>query len=92
MLYVRSYMYYINLKRRSEMDVYKSVTDRIIAALEKGTVPWKQTWKSGAPANYVTGRPYSGCNLLLLSLVPYPSPLVAHMESDPKTRRIGQKR
>jgi antirestriction protein ArdC len=56
------------------MDVYKSVTDRIISALEKGTVPWKQTWKSGTPANYVTGRPYSGCNMLLLSLVPYPSP------------------
>ena len=25
-------------------DVYKMVTDRIIAELEKGTIPWEKPW------------------------------------------------
>ncbi|ELQ9116632.1 DUF1738 domain-containing protein, partial [Salmonella enterica] len=27
-------------------DVYQMVTDRIIAALEQGTAPWRRPWKS----------------------------------------------
>ncbi|MBC7382927.1 MAG: DUF1738 domain-containing protein [Bacteroidia bacterium] len=51
-------------------DVYQIVNDRIIAELEKGIVPWKQSWKgTGIPRNLVTKRPYHGINLwLLLSL------------------------
>lgn len=54
-------------------DLYQQVTDKIIAALEKGTVPWRKPWRmaekpdgSALPANAVTGRQYSGVNIPLL--------------------------
>ncbi len=51
------------------MDTYQAVTDRIIAALEAGTVPWQKPWASaGLPANLHTGKTYRGVNVLLLSL------------------------
>ncbi len=50
--------------------IYETVTNRIIAELESGTVPWVKPWKSSSspmlPHNAVTGRPYSGINVLLL--------------------------
>jgi antirestriction protein ArdC len=63
-------MYVMKTINRPRQDVYKMVTDRIIAALEKGVVPWKQPWKNvGLPQNLLTGKVYRGINLwLLLSL------------------------
>lgn len=51
-------------------DLYQEVTDRILAALEAGTVPFIKPWstQSGAPENAVTGKPYRGINVLLLSI------------------------
>ena len=47
--------------------VYEIVTDRIIAELEKGTIPWRQPWKeSGRPVNLVSRKPYQGINVILL--------------------------
>lgn len=49
------------------MDVYGIVTDRIIAALEQGTVPWQKPWiGTGSAINYVSRKPYRGVNTLLL--------------------------
>lgn len=49
------------------MDIFSVVTDRIIAALEKGTVPWKQPWSASCGCiSYATGKPYSLLNHLLL--------------------------
>jgi len=54
-------------------DLYQTVTNKIIAALEKGTAPWRRPWRSAEkrvgsslPANALTGRPYSGVNIPLL--------------------------
>ena len=53
-------------------DVYQSITDQIIAALEAGTPPWVCPWKGTdgdmTPANLGTSRPYRGVNVLLLNL------------------------
>ena len=50
-------------------DVYGIVTDRIIAALEKGTVPWRKTWTgAGLPSNFASERAYRGINVLSLWL------------------------
>ena len=53
-------------------DLYTSVTQRIIAALEAGTPPWHCPWRrdgtDARPANATTGRPYRGINVLLLNL------------------------
>ncbi len=52
--------------------LYDEVTTRIIAELEEGHIPWVQPWgKVGAaspalPRNAVTGRRYSGVNILIL--------------------------
>lgn len=45
-------------------DVYKMVTDRIIAELENGKIPWEKPWtgtRSGA-YNRITKKPYSLLN------------------------------
>lgn len=48
--------------------VYQIVTDRIIKQLEKGTVPWQKVWREYDPScNFLTKKPYRGCNVLLTS-------------------------
>lgn len=50
-----------------KVSVYDIVTDKIIAKLEAGVVPWRQPWaKTGPPVNWRTQRPYRGINLFLL--------------------------
>lgn len=58
----------------SRADLYQSVTSRIVAELEAGRLPWVQPWASGTdcgpsaalPHNAITGRTYSGINILIL--------------------------
>ncbi len=62
----------------SKRDPYQAVTDRIVAALEKGVAPWVRPWRSlgaaGALRNAVSDRAYNGINVLLLALEPYTDP------------------
>jgi antirestriction protein ArdC len=50
--------------------IHQIVTDRMIAALQRGTVPWRKPWHAatGPPRSMSTGQPYRGVNLFLLSL------------------------
>jgi antirestriction protein ArdC len=53
------------------MDLYQAVTDRIVAALERGAPPWVRPWSQigdAFPVNAQTRRPYRGVNFALLSL------------------------
>ncbi|MFZ5676705.1 MAG: ArdC family protein [Pseudomonadota bacterium] len=57
----------------SRNDLYREVTEKIIAELEQGTVPWVRPWRSGGegpslslPKNGLTAKTYSGINILLL--------------------------
>ena len=48
-------------------DTYTLITDRIIAELESGTVPWHKPWTCAQPAiSHTTGKAYSLLNQLLL--------------------------
>lgn len=54
-------------------NLYRGITDKIIAELEQGIVPWVQPWTRGKqlfplglPVNGLTRRSYSGINILLL--------------------------
>ncbi len=51
--------------------VYDIITEKILEALETGTVPWRKPWTAGTPRNAVSNRPYSGINPVLLGLAPY---------------------
>jgi antirestriction protein ArdC len=53
--------------------LYDEITDKIIAELEAGRVPWVQPWGTAAakaslamPKNASTNRQYSGVNILIL--------------------------
>jgi antirestriction protein ArdC len=57
--------------------VYQLVTDRILALLEQGVVPWKKPWKTtggSAPRNFVSRKVYRGVNLFLLVAQRFGSP------------------
>ena len=54
-------------------NINREITDKIIAELERGIVPWVQPWTAsrqlcplGLPINGLTRRSYSGINILLL--------------------------
>ena len=60
-------------KGAGKPNLYDEVTARIIAELEEGRVPWAQPWGTpdakaglGLPKNALTGRTYSGVNILIL--------------------------
>jgi len=64
-------------------NLHKEITDRIVARLRAGVVPWRQPWTGqgfGAmPRNALTGRAYSDANVILLwsraQESAYPAPL-----------------
>lgn len=52
-------------------DIYQQVTDKILAQLESGVVPWVKPWQDaqpngGRPYNAISGKPYRGINTALL--------------------------
>lgn len=55
---------------RHTTDVHQDVTDRMISALEKGTVPWRKPWNCAMvrPTSMTTRQPYHGINTLLLGM------------------------
>jgi antirestriction protein ArdC len=55
------------------VNLYREITDRIIAQLEAGCVPWVQPWSADSgtatvamPRNAATACAYSGINVMLL--------------------------
>jgi antirestriction protein ArdC len=57
--------------RGEKADVYQQVTDRMVAALKAGTVPWHKPWSgksNGRPRSMSTGKAYRGINTFLLGL------------------------
>ena len=52
-------------------NVYEIITERILEALDQGTVPWRKPWTAGIPRNAVTNRRYNGINSILLGMSPY---------------------
>lgn len=59
---------------KEKMDIYQIVTDKILASLDAGIVPWHKPWSTGQARNAMTGRTYSGINVWLLALSSYNDP------------------
>ena len=55
-------------------NVYQIVLDQILQKLKDGVVPWRCPWINGVPKNYVTGKDYSGLNIILLGMLMYERP------------------
>lgn len=64
---------------------YRVVTERILAKLEQGVVPWRKTWRTGEPVprsfsnlgtarNLVSGKAYRGVNAILTGMQGFESP------------------
>ncbi|MFZ1743823.1 MAG: zincin-like metallopeptidase domain-containing protein [Pontixanthobacter sp.] len=54
-----------------KLSLYDEVTAQIIAQLEEGVFPWVKPWNAGnavtgLPRNAISGRQYSGINILIL--------------------------
>jgi len=50
-------------------DIQQIVTDKIIAAMEEGLVPWRKPWDGhGGPTSLTTGKPYRGINTFILEI------------------------
>ena len=61
------------IRFQDRASLYQEITDKIIAELEAGRVPWVQPWGKqaalaplGVPKNAATGRRYSGINIIIL--------------------------
>ena len=65
-----------HLSASSRGSVYEQITERVMALLEKGTVPWRKPWnaQSGLPRNLLSKKPYRGINVFLLHAMNYESP------------------
>jgi antirestriction protein ArdC len=50
--------------------IHQIITGRMIAAMERGTVPWHKPWQAaaGRPRSMSTGQPYRGVNVFLLAM------------------------
>lgn len=62
------------------MNVYEVVADRIMDAMSKGNIPWRQPWASrsgNARAVNISGREYNGVNRILLGMSGFASPFFA---------------
>jgi antirestriction protein ArdC len=56
---------------RVKPDLYQVITDKVIALLEAGTIPWQRPWNQyGLARNYATGHVYTGINAFLLNFFP----------------------
>ncbi|ODU50890.1 MAG: hypothetical protein ABS92_01705 [Thiobacillus sp. SCN 63-374] len=57
------------------MDIRTEITNKIIAAIEAGTPPWRQGWSGGGLAyNTETQKAYQGVNQVLLGIAGYSDP------------------
>lgn len=60
-----------NEQSERKRDLRAEITEQIVAALEKGVMPWRRPWNDegntiGLPRNAVTKRTYNGGNRLIL--------------------------
>lgn len=65
----------------AKKDFRQDLTDKFVAALEEGRIPWQRPWNEvpmSAPTNAVSGNQYQGGNRLILTLTQmdrnYPDP------------------
>lgn len=65
----------INISSNQRTDLYQEVSNKIIALLENGVVPWRRPWNTyGLARNYVSGNIYKGINYILMNFTEHRIP------------------
>ena len=65
---------------KNHLDIFQTVTDKIIQKLEHGVIPWTDGLNSKTarfPTNIITNRAYRGINILMLWMDDFNSPYYA---------------
>jgi antirestriction protein ArdC len=60
-------------KEKETMNIYQTMTDRIMSQLAAGVVPWRKTWTAGLPKSLTTRKEYRGVNILVLGFAEFTS-------------------
>lgn len=58
--------------------VFDIITEKVVAFMEQGNIPWQKPWSGGNGQNNpcnISGRPYNGINFFLLSCFGYDDPI-----------------
>ena len=58
-------------KPQGQRDLRQEITDRMVASLEQGQIPWEKPWETlehGLPRNMATGNEYKGGNRMILQM------------------------
>lgn len=63
------------MNTNNKPNAYETITEKIIAALEAGTAPWRMPWTHAGAARSIDGRTYRGINQFLLQLAPFETPV-----------------
>lgn len=60
----------------AKLSAYDKVTERMVALLESGVCPWRQSWSGGGgwPISLASRKRYRGVNVFLLACCRYSSP------------------
>jgi len=60
---------------KAKLNVYELITERIVARLESGIIPWRKPWRDvGNARNGISKKDYRGINAFLLSTAGYANP------------------
>lgn len=55
------------------MNIYQTVTERILKQLAAGVIPWRKTWTTAMPKSLTSGREYRGINIVVLATAGFDS-------------------
>lgn len=55
-------------------EIYHHVTEKLIAKIEEGVLPWRRSWEQGLPMNFISKRHYNGVNFYRCCVTTFPRP------------------
>jgi len=58
---------------KQKFDRFAAVTEKLLAKIKEGTLPWRKPFASIVPYNFVSKKPYRGVNYWILSFEDFPS-------------------
>lgn len=57
------------MSKQGQEKVFEMITESVLKLLKQGTIPWKQSWIGGKPANLKSKQTYQGINIFILTAI-----------------------